>query len=62
MKKITLEEFVDIINNATKTGETSKFRIREYNAYNIFSVVVNQESVIYLEVLEESKYDILFEM
>ena len=46
MKKITLEEFVDIINNATKTGETSKFRIREYNAYNIFSVVVNQESVI----------------
>lgn len=60
MKKIILEEFVDLINNATRTGETTKFRICE-NDYNIFSVEVNRKSVIYIDVSEESKYDIIFE-
>ena len=37
MEKIILEEFVDLINNATKTGEDTRFRICEYDD-NIFSV------------------------
>ncbi len=60
MEKIILEEFVDLINNATKTGEDTRFRICEYDD-NIFSVQVNRKSVIYLDISKESKYDILFE-
>lgn len=60
MTNNTLEEFVALINNATKTAEKSIFRICEYD-YNIFSVEVNKKSVIYLNISEENKYDILFE-
>ena len=60
MEKIILEEFVDLINNATKTGEDTRFQICEYDD-NIFSVQVNRKSVIYLDISKESKYDILFE-
>ena len=60
MTKITLKEFVALINNATKTAEKSIFRICEYD-YNIFSVEENKKSVIYLDASEENKYDILFE-
>ena len=60
MEKITLEEFVDLINNAIRTGDDFQFRICEYDD-NIFSVEVNKKSVIYLEASKERKYDILFE-
>lgn len=60
MTKITLKEFVALINNTTKTAKKSIFRICEYN-YNIFSVEIDKKSVIYLDASKENKYDILFE-
>lgn len=59
MKKISLEEFVKLINNATKKREDTKIRIRD--EYNIFSVRMNKESVMNLHVPEKCKYNVLFE-
>lgn len=60
MTRVTLKEFIDLIkDNIIIPGDVIIFRIRVYDD-NIFSVSANRE-VIYLDVPEENKYDILFE-
>lgn len=60
MTRITLKGFIDLINdNIMIPGDCIIFRICEYDD-NIFSVSANR-AVIYLEIPEENKYDILFE-
>ena len=60
MTKVTFKDFIDIINDNLQIAEDCIiFRICEYDD-NIFSVSTNR-TVIYLEIPEKNKYDILFE-
>ena len=60
MKKITFKEFVNIINNATKKTEKTRFEIQEYDN-NTFSIVEDDKDAVYLDVPEENKYDNIYE-
>ena len=59
--KITMEEFIKLINDATKTNETTRIDICEYD-YDVFSIRVNKDKdIMYLDLPTESKYDLFFE-